>query len=104
LLGSGRLGKTYFCHGLLDAIASGRRPTSLQPDEEIVYSFCNALLYSKDVSDSTFKRAIDRFGERTVVDMTALVGMYNFVSLILNLDHYPLPNGIKPELRPRRKN
>jgi 4-carboxymuconolactone decarboxylase len=85
---------------IADAIAAGKRPPSLEPDEEIVYNFCNELLNTKQVSDGTFKAAIDKFGERTVVEMTALVGYYNFVSLILNLDRYPLPDGVKPELQP----
>lgn len=83
-----------------DAIASGKRPQSLRPDEEIVYKFCTEMLSAKQVSDTTFKAAIDRFGERTVVELTALVGFYNFVSLILNLDRHPLPEGVEPELRP----
>jgi hypothetical protein len=34
--------------------------------------------------------------------LTALVGYYQFVSMILNLDQYPLPDGAKPELQPLR--
>lgn len=83
---------------IADAIQAGKRPAALQPDEEIVYNFCNELLNSKRVSDVTFKAAIDKFGERTVVDLTGLVGYYNFVSMILNVDRYPLPDGVSPEL------
>jgi 4-carboxymuconolactone decarboxylase len=82
---------------IADAIAAGKRPPSLEPDEEIVYNFCNELLNTKQVGDATFKAAADKLGERGVVDLTALVGYYNFVSMILNLDRYPLPDGAKPE-------
>jgi 4-carboxymuconolactone decarboxylase len=85
---------------IADAIAAGKRPPSLEPDEEIVYNFCNELLNTKQVSDATFKAAVDKLGERGVVDLTALVGYYNFVSMILNLDRYPLQDGAKPELQP----
>ena len=84
-----------------DAIASGKRPT-LEPDQEIVYNFCNELLTTKQVSDANFKAAVDKLGERGVVDLTALVGYYNFVSMILNIDRYPMPDGTKPELQPLR--
>jgi hypothetical protein len=57
------------------------------------------LLNTKQVSDPTFRAAIVRFAERTVVELTVLVGSYNFACLILNLDRYPLPDGVKPELR-----
>lgn len=85
---------------ILDAIAAGRRPAGLKPDEEVVYTFCTEFLNTKQISDPTFKVAVDKFGERGVVNLTALVGFYNMVSMILNLDRYPLPEGVKPELRP----
>lgn len=85
---------------IADAIAAGKRPSSLEPDEEIVYNFCNEILNTKHVSDATYKAAVDKLGERGVVDLTALVGYYQFVSMILNLDQYPLPDGAKPELQP----
>jgi len=83
---------------IADAIAAGKRPASLDPDESIVYNFCTELLNTKQVSDPTFKAVVDKLGERGVVELTALVGYYNFVSMILNLDRYPMPDGVKPEL------
>lgn len=83
-----------------DAIAAGRRPESLSPDEAIVYNFCTEFLKTRQVSDPTFKTAVARLGERGVVDLTGLVGYYNFVSMILNLDRHPMPDGVKPELQP----
>jgi 4-carboxymuconolactone decarboxylase len=85
---------------IADAIAAGKRPPSLEPDQEVVYNFCNEMLHTKQVSDGTYKAAVDKLGERGVVDLTALVGYYQFVSMILNLDRYPLPDGAKPELQP----
>jgi 4-carboxymuconolactone decarboxylase len=80
------------------AIAAGKRPSSLQPDEAMVYNFCTEFLNTKQVSDPTFKAALDKLGERGIVELTGLVGYYNFVSMILNLDRYPMPDGVKPEL------
>jgi 4-carboxymuconolactone decarboxylase len=85
---------------IADAIAAGKRPPSLEPDQEVVYNFCNEMLHTKQVSDGTYMAAVDKLGERGVVDLTALVGYYQFVSMILNLDRYPLPDGAKPELQP----
>lgn len=85
---------------IADAIAAGRRPESLELDEAIVYNFCTEFLNTKQVSDPTFKSALDTLGEQGVVDLTGLVGYYTFVSMILNLDRYPMPDGVKPELRP----
>lgn len=84
----------------IDAIATGKRPPSLNPDEEVIYNFVDELLKTKQVSDPNFKAAIGKLGERGVVDLTSLVGYYGFVSNLLNLDRYPLPDNAKPELKP----
>lgn len=85
---------------IVDAIALGRRPTGMQADEEAVYNFVTELLHSKQVSDATFNAARDRLGERSVVDLMTLVGYYGLVSMVLNVDRYPLPAGVQPELKP----
>lgn len=84
----------------IDAIANGKHPASLQPDEEVVYNFANELVNTHQVSDATYRAAVDKFGERTVVDLIGVIGYYHFVSFMLNVDRYPLPDGDKPELKP----
>ena len=85
---------------VIDAIAVGKRPASMQPDEEAVYNFGNEMLRTKQVSDAAFKSVVDKFGERGAVDLTGVMGYYCFVSMMLNIDRYPLPDGAKPELLP----
>ncbi len=87
---------------IIDAIAAGKRPASLPPDEEAVYNFCTEVLTTKHVSDAAFQAAKGKFGERGVVDMLGVVGYYQFVSMLLNVDGYPLPDGVSPELKPLR--
>ena len=48
------------------------------------------------VSDATYQRALDRFGERGVMDLIAVNGYYGLVSMVLNVDRTPLPEGAKP--------
>ena len=84
---------------IIQAIANGKRPAAMDPDETIVYNFGTELLNTKQVSDPVFKAMKDRFGERGVVDLTGVMGYYCFVSMILNVDRYPLPAGTKPELQ-----
>src|SRR5262245_1498270 len=73
----------------VDAIAAGRRPTTMQADEEIVYNFCTELLTTKQVSDQTFQAVKGKFGERGVVDLIGVSGYYGLVSMLLNVDRYP---------------
>lgn len=85
---------------VIDAVATGKRPASMQPDEEVVYNFCTELLNTRQVSDATFKAAVDKLGERGVVDLMGVMGYYHLVSMVLNVDRYPLPDGAQPELKP----
>ncbi len=85
---------------IADAIAQGRRPSSMQPDEMAVYDFATELLQSKQVSDRTFATARQQLGERGVVELISVMGWYGLVSMYLNVDQYPLPDGAQPELKP----
>ena len=80
---------------IAEAIAQRRRPAKLSADEKIVYDFSTELHETQGVSDATYKAAFDRFGERGVVDLIAVNGFYVLVSMCLNVDRTPLPEGEK---------
>lgn len=84
-------------------IAEGRRPAKMDADEAIVYDFSTELHRTQGVSDATYKRALDRFGERGVVDLIAVNGYYCLVSMTLNVDRTPLPGGAAAPLPPLAK-
>jgi len=86
---------------VIDALAADKRPTGMQADEEALYNFCTELLKTHHVSDATFHAAVSKLGERGVVDLMGVVGYYDLVCIILNVDRYPLPDGAKPELAGR---
>jgi 4-carboxymuconolactone decarboxylase len=54
---------------IIQAIANSKKPTGMQPDEEAAYNFANELMETTQVSDATFKAAVDKFGEKGVVDI-----------------------------------
>jgi len=85
---------------IVDAIAAGKRPAKVQPDEDAVYTFGTELLRTKQVSDATFQTAVKAVGERGVVDLISVMGYYQMVSMLLNVDRYPLGEGVQPELKP----
>ena len=66
------------------AIREGRKPVSLTEDEQIVYDVTNELDATKDLSDATYKRAVDRFGEQGVIDMVGIQGYYTLLAMIMN--------------------
>jgi len=90
---------TYEEMVIISAIAEGRRPAGMQPDEEAVYSLATELLDAGEVSDATF-RAAKKLGEAGVVELLGVMGYYGTVSMLVNTDRYPLPEGIAPELKP----
>ena len=73
----------------LAAIAEGRRPDNMPEDEALVYDFCSELHINKYVSDTTYARALKRFGEQGVVDITAISGYYAYIALITNMARTP---------------
>ncbi len=85
---------------IIQAVAAGKRPAKMAPDEETVYTFCTEVLKTHQVSDATFQAAVKAFGERGVVDIMGVMGWYQFVSMMLNVDRYPLGAGVQAELKP----
>jgi 4-carboxymuconolactone decarboxylase len=69
-------------------------------DQRIVYDFASELFRDKAVSDAAFQAVTGRFGEQGVIDLIAAVGYYSIVSMVLNVDRYPLPDGEAPPLKP----
>lgn len=80
-------------------IAEGRRPGKLTPEETVVYNFTTELLTTHQVGDATFAAAKAQLGERGVVDLIGLMGWYQMVSMLLNVDRFPLPDGMAPPLK-----
>lgn len=84
----------------ISAITEGRRPTGMAADEEIVYDFCSELRQNQGVSDATYARAVGKFAEQGVIDLTGLVGYYTTLAMIMNVARSPLPDGKKAPLAP----
>jgi len=80
-------------------LAENRRPANMDEDEAIVYDFSRELHEKKSVSDENYKRVVDRFGERGAFDLIAVNGYYSLVSMILNVDKTPLPEGVPVPLK-----
>jgi len=85
---------------IITDIAAGKRPAALDAQETVIYNFATELLTTKKVSDATFAAAKRQLGERGVVDLIGLMGWYQMVSMLLNVDQYPLGEGVVSELKP----
>jgi 4-carboxymuconolactone decarboxylase len=90
--------KAGLSEALVEAMAIGARPANMEPDEAIVYEFATELLAKREVSDTNYKAFVDRFGERAVVDLVALMGHYHTTAMLFRVERYPLPPGVKEEI------
>jgi 4-carboxymuconolactone decarboxylase len=77
----------------IDALADGCRPAGMAPDEALAYDFCEELERNKAVSEATYRRAIDLWGEQGVIDLLGLVGYFATVSMVMNVARTPAPEG-----------
>jgi 4-carboxymuconolactone decarboxylase len=82
------------------ALRDGRRPIDMSEEEACVHNFAQELLQHHGVSDPTWRAALERFGERGVVDLTALVGYFAMVSMVLNVARTPPEPGDAAPLPP----
>ena len=73
-------------------------PKNLPDDVVAVFEFCTELIQTRKVSDSAFAHVAKHFGERGVVDLMGTLSYYTLVCMSLNVDDYPLPDGVEPEL------
>ncbi len=73
----------------IDAVRDGRRPDTLNADEQLVYDFATELAAHHGVCDATYAAVRARFGEQGCIDLTALIGYFALVSMVLNVAHIP---------------
>ena len=70
---------------VIKAIGAGRKPDRLKDDEAIVWEFTTQLRRDHSVDDATYARALEKFGEQGIVDLIAVNGYYDVVSMTLNV-------------------
>ena len=75
----------------IEAISQGQRPQTLADDEAVVYDFSIELQRYRAVSDATWQRAIDRFGEHGTVDLIGINGYYTLLAMVMNAARTPVP-------------
>ena len=80
-------------------IALGERPRHMSEDVATVYDFSTELHATGNVDDRVYADAVRRFGEKGVIDLIAVNGYYDLVSMTLNVAHVGVPPGTAPPLK-----
>ena len=83
---------------VIDAIAAGHAPDlgALATDEALTWRVAEELMFTRRVSDATYADALAVLGEQRLAAAAALAAYYELVSMILNVDRYPLPADAPP--------
>jgi len=82
----------------IEALRTGCRPSAMSRDEALVYDFTIELTHHHGVSDDTYRRCVEAFGERATVDLVGTIGYFTWMSMILNVAHTPAAEvaGVEP--------
>jgi 4-carboxymuconolactone decarboxylase len=81
--------KAGVSRGTAEAIAAGRRPEAMTAEEAAAWDFLTELNTSRKVSDPTYARALEAFGEAGVVDLTGFNGYYALLAMVMNAARTP---------------
>jgi 4-carboxymuconolactone decarboxylase len=79
-------------------IAAGKRPDNMKDDEAALYDLAIALYRDKKVSDPVYKAALEKFGERGIMDIIGIIGYYDITSMTLITMQAEAPNDSVPPL------
>jgi 4-carboxymuconolactone decarboxylase len=79
-------------------IAAGKRPANMKDDEAALYDLAMALYVDKKVSDPVYKAALEKFGERGIMDIIGIIGYYDITSMTLITMQAAAPNDSVPPL------
>ena len=85
---------------VVDAIRAAVLPAFADVAEREVYEFARELQENGRVSDPCYRAVHDRLGTVGIVELTALVGYYTMVAMMLNAHEVALPEGTTGAGRP----
>jgi 4-carboxymuconolactone decarboxylase len=83
---------------VMAAVAEGRRPDRMADDEAVVYDFSLELQDNQSVSDATYARALEKFGEPGIVEMASIQGYYTYLAMVMSAARVTTQPDTKPGL------
>jgi 4-carboxymuconolactone decarboxylase len=78
---------------IVAAIGAGRKPEKMKDDEAVVWEFTTQLRRDHGVDDAIYARALEKLGEQGIMDLIAVNGYYDVVSMTLNVARVAPPAG-----------
>ena len=78
---------------VIAAVAAHAKPDllAMPAEEAMVWRVTDELLYTRRITDATYVEALAVLGERRLLSTVTIAAYYEYVSMLLNVDRYPLP-------------
>jgi 4-carboxymuconolactone decarboxylase len=76
---------------VIDAVRAGTTTDDFTAEQAAAHDYTRALATDRRVDDATYRRAVNVLGQRSVIDMTHLAGIYLATSALLNAFEVPAP-------------
>jgi 4-carboxymuconolactone decarboxylase len=83
----------------IKAIEAGSEVVLERVEEREIYEFTRLILKHGQVSDAAYSAVRTRWGDRGVVELTAIIGYYSMVAMMVNVHLIPVPEGEGPGIR-----
>jgi 4-carboxymuconolactone decarboxylase len=81
---------------IIEAIRTHRVPSFRSPRETVIYEMVRELIDTRNLSDTTYSRALDMFGIDLVMEVVTVAGFYTLVAMMLKAFDAPVPGGARP--------
>ena len=78
---------------IVEAIRERRTPGFTREDERLVYDLTLELNTTRTLSEASYRRGMDMFGEKVMVELVSAIGFYMMVAATLNAFAVPVPGG-----------
>ncbi len=90
--------KAGIAPAVVEAIRVGAPPPLPEGEAREVYEYARQIQLNNEPDDASYNAIKARWGERGVVELTAMIGFYTMVCIALNAHRIPLPEGVTPPL------
>src|SRR5688572_22333473 len=83
---------------VIAAVAAHVKPDllAMPAEDATVWRVTDELLYTRRITDATYAEALAVLGERRLLSTVTIAAYYEYVSMLLNVDRYPLPADAPP--------
>jgi 4-carboxymuconolactone decarboxylase len=81
---------------IVEAIRERRTPDFSREDECLVYDLTLELNTTRTLSDASYRRGMEMFGEQVMVELVSAIGFYSMVAMTLNAFAVSVPSGDNP--------